>query len=627
MKLLGVRWNIGEDVLFFDFTELQDYARLLPVTKRSLLKLVAKIFDPLGLLSPFTITLKILFQELRLDQIGWDQELDGGLRLRIMAIRRQIIHLNAVNILRYYCLSDTNPVTVELHGFSDASKHAYGAVVYFRSVYSDGRVHVVLVAAKTRVAPTKQQSIPRLELLGALILSRLTKKLRDIIGEIEATHWIDSTVALCWIKNASVWKQYVRNRVDEIKSLKSVDSWRFCPGSENPADLPSRGLSAQELIANETWWNGPSFLHRPHETWPNDVTLQGDTINEDALIEMVKRPPEVIHVLTTKEADLDEIDIAKVIDVKRYSKLTRLLRVTAYVLRFMRIVKGRSQTTMSELNANEINEAEILWIKSIQNESFPTEQKLLKGISIASTTTNYMTQFGLFVDDKGIIRCKGRINNSPLPVDCKNPIFLPSKNYFVKLLIDKVHNDVKHDGVRSTLTMIRERFWILRGRESVKRVLNKCSNCARYEHAAFKMYPTPDLPEIRVAEDPPFTHTGLDFAGPLYVVDRAKTKGASAEESSSEKHYVLLFTCASTRAVHLELTRGVSVPAFLLAFRRFASRRGLFFLITRRLSKRQTRRYKELFDPKKYNNSWQKSESRGASLSNVPLGGVDFGKD
>ena len=106
----------------------------------------------------------------------------------------------------------------------------------------------------------------------------------------------------------------------------------------------------------------------PHETWPNDVTSQGDAINDDALIEMVKRPPEVIHVLTTKEADPDEVDIAKVIDVKRYSKLTRLLHVTAYVLRFVRIVRGRSQQTTSELNANEINEAEILWIKSLEHE-------------------------------------------------------------------------------------------------------------------------------------------------------------------------------------------------------------------------------------------------------------------
>jgi hypothetical protein len=194
---------------------------------------------------------------------------------------------------------DMKPVTVELHGFSDASKQAYSAVVYLRSVYGDGRVQISLVAAKTRVAPTKRQSIPRLELLGALSLAKLTRKIKDILGEIDTTHWVDSTAALCWIKNDRVWKQYIRNRVAEIRSLTSVDSWRFCPGTQNPADLPSHGLEAKEFSCNEMWWKGPDFLYHSPATWPNDVTAQGSTINEDAAVEMVKRPLEVIHVRTT----------------------------------------------------------------------------------------------------------------------------------------------------------------------------------------------------------------------------------------------------------------------------------------------------------------------------------------
>ena len=138
-----------------------------------------------------------------------------------------------------------------------------------------------------------------------------------------------------------------------------------------------------------------------------------------------------------------------------------------------------------------------------------------------------------------------------------------------------VHNSVKHGGVRSTLTTMRERFWILRGRASVKKVLNKCLVCARHEGIPYKQPPSPDLPGGRVTDDPPFTHTGLDFAGPLYAVRRQRNVNVNVQEASTEKHYVLLFTCASTRAVHLELTNGISVPAFLLAFRRFASRRGL----------------------------------------------------
>ncbi|XP_028415515.1 uncharacterized protein LOC114538580 [Dendronephthya gigantea] len=274
VKLPGVRWNTSTDTIFFDFVELQNYANSLPITKRSLLSLVAKIFDPLRLISPFTVTLKILFQIACFDKVDWDQELVGERKLKFLALRSEIIQLNSIRIPGYYFCKDTNTITVELHGFSDASKNAYAAVMYFRSIYSDGRVQITLVTAKTRVAPTKQQSILRLELIGALILARSTRKIRDIIGEVDTTYWVDSTVALCWIKNDRCWKQYIRNRVAEIRSLTLKDSWRFCPGTENPADLPARRLEAKELATSETWWRGPDFLHHSPATWPSDMTAQ-----------------------------------------------------------------------------------------------------------------------------------------------------------------------------------------------------------------------------------------------------------------------------------------------------------------------------------------------------------------
>lgn len=222
-----------------------------------------------------------------------------------------------------------------------------------------------------------------------------------------------------------------------------------------------------------------------------------------------------------------------------------------------------------------MNEAEILWIKSTQRKSFPKEYEILTN-NLKNMNTPYISQFGLYIGDEGIIRCKGRINNSPLATNSKNPVFMPSKDDFVHLLIRHVHNDVKHSGLRTTLTVIRERFWILRGRASVKRIINKCVICRRYEGVSLPSSLPPDLPEERVADDPPFTHTGLDFAGPLYAFSRqTKESTSNVEQSNCEKYYVLLFTCASTRAVHLELTQGVSVSAFLLAIRRFASRRGL----------------------------------------------------
>lgn len=173
--------------------------------------------------------------------------------------------------------------------------------------------------------------------------------------------------------------------------------------------------------------------------------------------------------------------------------------------------------------------------------------------------------------DTGIVKCKGRLNNSNLPPNSRNPILLPAKHQFVRLVIKDMHELTKHSGIRDTLVTSRERFWILRGREAVKQIIRKCVICRRYEGTQYRSQPSSDLPSKRVSEDPPFTHVGLDFARALFIGDRNSTERAN----ESSKVYVCLFTCALARAVHLEMTRDLSVQTFLLVFRRFASRLGL----------------------------------------------------
>ena len=164
------------------------------------------------------------------------------------------------------------------------------------------------------------------------------------------------------------------------------------------------------------------------------------------------------------------------------------------------------------------------------------------------------------------------LSNAEFLGSARNPILLPAKHDFVQLIIKKVHASVKHCGLRDTLTTIRERFWILRGREAGKRVIKKCVICLRMNGMPYKSQPTPDLPSERVSEDPPFTHVGLDFAGPLNIVNE--------HANASSKVYECLLTCVSTRAIHLEICKRLDVHDFLLAFRRFASRRGLPATIT-----------------------------------------------
>ena len=269
VKVLGVKWDCKSDELCFDLSSVIDYAKTLPATRRSLLKITAKIFDPLGFLSPFVVQLKCLFQVLCMEKTGWDDALQGDALNLWTSTIKELESLNTVRIPRCYFDQALHPIETQLHAFSDASDKAYAAVIYTRTTYENGKVQVRFVASKTRVAPVKTQTIPRLELLGATILARLVNTVKKSLSEnIRIFYWVDSLTVLCWIKHDKVWKQYVSNRVEEIKLLTNREDWRHCPGLVNPADIPSRGLSGSELATSKLWWNGPPFLLLPESEWP-----------------------------------------------------------------------------------------------------------------------------------------------------------------------------------------------------------------------------------------------------------------------------------------------------------------------------------------------------------------------
>ena len=352
----------------------------------------------------------------------------------------------------------------------------------------------------------------------------------------------------------------MQQRVREIRRLTPEERWRHCPGCENPADLPSRGLSAEDLINNKLWWEGPEFLKKPESEWPNVQKTR--EMNETSLKELIKFPPKVTYSFVNTEKKSTFEDVSQAIDCSKYSSLKKLLRVTAYVLRFIRRLQSKKTNTagMKELNASEIRRAETCWIKSIQAQTYEHE---IQQIQLGGTTP-LVEQLKLFINEDKIVCCEGRIHHSTIIETAKRPILLPTKHHFTNLVIRERHESVHHNGIREILNSIRERFWIPRGRETVKQIVRRCVVCKRVDGKPFKGVKEPPLPVCRVTEDPPFSNTGIDFAGPLYVKDDCK-----------QKTYICLYTCASTRAIHLELTEDLSVRTFLLAFRRFTARRGL----------------------------------------------------
>jgi len=175
-------------------------------------------------------------------------------------------------------------------------------------------------------------------------------------------------------------------------------------------------------------------------------------------------------------------------------------------------------------------------------------------------------QFKLFLDEKGVWRCEGRLSNANLPYAVKNPILLPRDHPLAALIVRESHEHVFHNGVKETLTEIRRKFWIPKARSLTRQLIHQCVLCRKMEGRAFKPPPPPPLPTFRVKEDPAFTHTGVDFAGPIYV---------RGHENLTQKVWICLYTCYVTRAVHLDAVPDQSTESFIRCLKRFAARRGL----------------------------------------------------
>ena len=560
-KILGLSWDCESDTIHFNFERTAEKAKEGELTKRSVLSVISGLFDPLGIFSPMSVSMKILFQELCVDKVGWDEPINDEYKVRWNKWVDELSETKEIVIDR--CVYDHPEHRVTecyLHGFGDASKKAYCAVVYLVYVLDDGSRHVKLLASKTRVAPLKQLSIPRLELMSAVILTQLVETVKEALSSQVnvkgVTYWSDSKTALCWIQNRGEWKQFVRHRVNSILSRTELKDWRHCPGEYNPADIGSRGTSANVLKENKLWWEGPSWLKLADSEWPSKLD---EAIETQECKEEEKKS---VALLTVNEVS-ELPSLSKVIDISKYSDYNRLARVTAWVSRFvnnLRVLREkRGERAIGKLEVQEIREAEQRWIVAAQLD--------------LKQQGNYKQLVSeLRLDDSNkIIVCRGRLEHSDLSVDARAPIILPREHRLTRLIIEQCHNRVLHSGLRATLAELRAKYWVPRGRQVVKNIIGSCVTCKKLIGRPYGAPAEAALPEFRVKESPPFSKIGVDFAGPLYV------KGPQGSEMS--KAYIALFTCCVTRAVHLELVEDLEAPTFMRCLRRFSARRGMPALI------------------------------------------------
>ncbi|XP_062534704.1 uncharacterized protein LOC134203884 [Armigeres subalbatus] len=445
IKTLGVRWEPKPDKLSFEIASIDPTSA---PTKRTILSGVSKHFDPLGITSPVVIRAKILLQELWLQPCGWDDEIPDPVNEKWTSYCSDLAKLSSYAVDRYVFLPNS---TYELHTFADASEQAYGACTFARSISSKGQIRVHLIAAKSRVAPLKRLSIPRLELSAAVLAARLHAKILEALDmAISASYfWSDSSVTLEWLRSPPhVWKTFIANRVSEIQTTTHGSQWNHVAGTYNPADLITRGMKVDEFLSSDLWQHGPFWLSLHRENWPTTTNANNhsdEVLERRVMVAAVQNRPTVNDIFL------------------RTTSYQRLLRITAYCLRFINACRQRESSDRPEgstvLTVEELSMSRKKLVKLAQADSFGEE-------------------------------------------------------------------------IRELATQ-----------------------------------QTGQLPQRRITPSKPFTVTGVDYAGPVYLKPAHK-------RASAIKAYICVFVCFATKAVHIELVSSLSTAAFIAALRRFVSRRG-----------------------------------------------------
>ena len=552
-KALGVRWSIPTDELFFD-VGAEDRSK---ITKRSMLKAVSSMFDPLGLISPVLIVGKMLFQSATRLKIDWDEEVPLRLQRQWHEWTESLKSLVNIGIPRCVKPSLFDDAAIELHHFCDASERGYGACTYVRCLSKGGEIHVALLFSKAKVAPIKTLSIPRLELQAALLSARIDVMLRNelTLHLIQSYFWSDSEIALCYIKNTSRrFHVFVANRIGEISRLTKPEQWFHIPGQQNPADIASRGTPANKLD-QDVWFHGPSFLRTHRSEWKQhsfEMNLPEDDPE-------VKREPDQgnigNHYVCATNIDVHPLDSL----LNHYSGWTKLKRAVAWLLKFKEVLRNKGNPR--GLTVQDLKQSEIVILRHVQSQHYSDELSRLS-VGQPVNRSSVLKDLCPMLKD-GLLCVGGRISHANVSEIQKHPYIVPHKSDLSLKIVREIHNDA-HLGTEWTLSLVRHKYWITSGRSVVKKVRHACVKCRRI-NALPCTQQMADLPVERLSPDePPFTFVGVDYFGPLLVKVRR----------SQEKRYGCIYTCLTTRAIHLEMINSLDTDSFLNGFRRFVSRRG-----------------------------------------------------
>ena len=525
-QILGLRWDLESDMISIKPLAFVDHSSL---SKRKLLSLISTVFDPLGFLTPVTVRGKLLLREAWKLETSWDEHLPVSFVDAWNKLKKDYEKLSELKLPRMVAQAD---FPCDLHVFCDASSVAYGAVAY---LISGERGEIV--TSKTRVAPLKARTLPQLELTALQVGTQLANHIRDALKvNVKTTViWSDNEAALQWLRNNNSSIPYVRNRVAVIRDLSQSFQYKYVPSKSNIADLLSRGVSWDTFLSRDEWFKGPAWLGKPCN-WPEQ-----------------KHEIISVHTAVSESCVLPNI----LFEASTISSLGRILRITDKVFKFLSILKP---TIVLPTSID-------YWVSVVQRECFRTEWEQLTTGRTISNSSALIKALGLYIDPlDNLIHCRGRLQHCEADHRIKFPVLLPRHSWLTTLLVRQFHIQCLHGGVADTLASLREQYWLPKGRQVIKSLIKNCVVCKAIEGKSLKLPSPPPLPKERVVHLEPFRTVGVDYSGPITIT--------LTEDGIPRKYYICLFTCATTRAVHLEMAKDLTSVTFLHLLRRFVARRS-----------------------------------------------------
>lgn len=584
--------GLSQDAFHF---KIADQVQPQKLTKRIIASNSARIFDPQGYLAPVTIRAKLLIQELWKAKCEWDAPVPSRLHVRWTDLQAELTDINQIKVPRWLGIAAGDEVQVHL--FSDASELGYGINAYVR-VYHNKKWTSKLLCSRSKVAPVKTITIPRLELCALELITQLVPKLRELPSLENASYfyWTDSEVVLNWLRKPyGSLRIFVANRIEKIKEIAEGPDIRHVVSAQNPADLLTRGIRVQDLNQNKLWWHGPAFLKEDRNNWPVWQSNRNDKEIEKVVKTEYRRKlaPSMVY-LTYLEVDRRQELIEK------YSSFHRLCVVTALITRFIngfckrlryppcktnpahelyynRIKMGtateehqvRTRTRAQKpiiprLSAAEIHHARRYWIRKSQQESFSSEyQRLMKGRQVFRCSR--LQKLVPLMDVDNIMRITGRLNKVKA-ITCleTQPILLCYKSRVARRITEEAHRNLCHGGAQLTMQYLRQRYWIVGMGILVNSVIHQCVICTRYRQATARQLMA-DIPRTRLIPGPAFENCGVDYAGPITIRE---------SRNVTNKAYIAVFICMKYKAVHLELVSALDSAAFLAALSRFINLRA-----------------------------------------------------